>query len=558
MFVSNDGRRKLMQILPAVAVLLIIISYLYSTFMPSGTALRTGDLKVIGRGSNAVVISFLASEKMEKPRLIISLKNAKAAILHSMERPLISKVEGDLPYQHRVLVKGLKAENEYTVAIRLPNDKKTLPRPFSTSPASRFHPVTQLRITKEGELTVTFQGKKDFSVELSDGIKAKIKNKYVKEFTHTYPPETIKQNKTIKIVLKSIDGEDKVVNARAKNLLRDEFDHVFALLKNERKSEHFFSMWRGGARVNELFNDFGNRYVKNLNSKAVAPQKIVDNFWKQVEAKLRRECNWYKRLKRVLPGVPWLLRLPNLPEDLKQAISLSLVGLELMNGTAGSFKIPNNDNWASYIGHRNRPYPLGYGQPLLNSVDKKVNFNHNTMIMMLDLAFVPLYDLKEPGFKRMLKKNPKRSALGNQVLTADLSSTNLADFSQAEIELRARVTSNPAMVIFAEINGAFVATIRMRKEDFDEYVDSWIKENKSYTDVLMFLMNNPFANMEGLSESCRRADRMFPKQHKSYYHKIPISSLLPKRNRIKLYAFMAPSDNVDALLYTDLRLRLKR
>ena len=558
-FTTSDGRRKLVLYLPALAVILIVLSYAYSILSPTSSDFRTGKLEVIGRGSNAVVVSFLASKRVEKPRLVISLKNTKAAILHSMDKPLITEIKGDLPYQHRVLVKGLKAENDYTLALRLPNEKTTLPRPFSTSPASRFHPVTQLHLTEAGELQVTFLGKKDFSVKVADEKNVASKRRtYVKEFSQHYDAETVRNNTTIKIVLKSIDGEDKVINARALSLLRDEFDHVFALLKTDRKSEHFFSMWSGGGRVNELFNDFGNRYVKNLNSKTIDPKKVVSTFWKQVETKLQKECNWYKRLQRILPGVPWLLRLPDLPEDLRQAISLSLVALELIDGSAGSFKIPGNSAWVPYISPSNRPYRLGYGSPLLPEAEKEFNFNHNAVIMMMGLAFVPLYDLEEPAFKRMLVKNPKRSALGNQILTLDLSSLDLAEFGAAELELRARVTSNPAMVIFIDLNGSFVATYRMRKEDFDEYVDSWIKENKSYTDVLMFLMSKPFANMDGLSESCRRADNMFPKQHKSYYHKIPLSCLLPKRNRVKLYAYMAPSDNVDALLYTDLKLRLKR
>ena len=529
-------------------LLIFVLAFSYTLYViapPGGDKLyKVLGLSVAGRGANSALVKWNANWKEVRPSLYIEKADGTFPVnvkTVTIEEEPKSEVRKGQHFVHRAIITGLKETTDYKLRFKKPDGTFTLGRSFKTLKKQKFTPQTAVELTKDGSLQVAFQAAIPFSLRLS--------HRPLRYFPAPSAKETEARKKTsvyydltsltnvvnIGATLTSIDQTVVSTSIFPRKALRKSFMEVYRNFRKEHETGAFLRLFQGGTRRrNEFFYTF-SRLINNLKVED-KPQreKLVADFWTKVEQKLRKNSLWYPQLEEMLPGLPLLLSSGLCNDDIKQAVELGLLPLELINGTAIWYQIPENPKWSPFLTGPLHPNPSTSGASSISSISSVTTC---TVTLLPELPLRILLDGQDPEAVKLVDKE-MMPYLEVHEFTLDLANVPTG---KVELELRVR-SANMGSAILASINeGAALLTYAMKEKDFREY-DKNMEESRSYTKIGGMALMGTFGSLKHYRTSIADLDVAFPKKVYSYFHRFSPKALRKGRNTIKLTVFTGPVD----------------
>ena len=357
---------------------------------------------VFGGKERALVI-FDARIQFTDPQFQIKLKSGQPTdsselVPHTVKEPVITATKdssGNPVYSHVITIDRLKPLIEYEIALET-DYGTSLPRRFSTIGES---PRETAFTDESGDFYLHYTSTTPFSITLKsdfltiEGDALDPAERYYVSASIVIPFKQIESNSKIQFRIDSIDNEVFVSDLQAFDLLKKTFNELGNLfydlrkvsLKGNEVKVPFFDMWSSEQDPNVLFKEFGNKYA-GIDTDSER-KRLARLFWKDVEATMSRDYPWYKKLRPLIPGLGTILSIKTLPWQVRQNMARALTGIELMQGTAMAYRLPDNPDWKGCATSQTRPFPCN-DTSLLPSVDLEI---------VPQLSFVRLRDRSLPA-----------------------------------------------------------------------------------------------------------------------------------------------------------------
>ena len=585
---AGNRTRKIFAGACLVIIALVGVYLGLSSGHTTATASRIYNFDAFG-GSRAVLVTWAAEEAINSPTFVICKvdgKNTEEVFdgSYSKGKPSIEPFEnesGKALFRHTVIVSDLPSAREYTISLVTgESEEQTLPRSFSTR---GINPERVLRLTSNGDLLLDMGGTIPFSCELVskeltlEGKPLVSGTSYYRHVVIKVDFEKVKADYAVLYRLTTIDGANFSSDQNCFQMIDEVLVDVFKGYRDSRKMNPetklrpVFAMWQKNGKENALFSEKGNYYAKSDD-----PQKkkaIALRLWDDVEALLLNECVWYRNLVPLMPGFARILKDGNISDSLRQTMSYAFIPLELLQGTAVTYRVPDNPRWAEFCGISTRPFPIS-DESTLRSVDLEVKgARTDPMFSGKEFVFHPLQDPAIPMLASIMK-SPAGYLLREHTQTLVINS-DPSQFSRAEIVMDFRNAGNPSKLVILNINNSkFIATVRSTRKGFNDLNSAWV-EQANYDGVLMMAINrpdkslgggssdkvNPFTAMASLGKIqtyLKDMDAAMPQIREHIHHYVPISALVQGENIVRVTCFNGPSNTIDPVLYDGLRFLLSR
>ena len=501
------------------------------------------NIKVESLGSRAVVISWTASWREERPELLVQKANS-SVVEGTLGR--CTTVAGKDCFLYRAMLTNLAPKCRYGVKIKRPDGSHSLSTEFQTSSRVRFSQSLSSQLNDSGQLKVTLQGNLPFFVECSMkpiNIEPRMDEHSIvfhRSWSMTFPL-TKPCEQEISISFLSIDGERKKLSTSCSKLIAGQMNkawHSFLDSHEQRRFHLLFSL--DDNRVNPLFHEWAIRQAKE------GKKRLGDSFWQEVEKRLSSKARWYKQFQMVVPG----LHLLKTKENLANEFSKTLLPLQLVDGAAQWFGLGSNHRWAGLFAQK--PYDLRLGLRESRRGDRTVELKWQGEHAV---PWTILVDGFHPTAKTFVPPSAG-SWCEPQVYKSSLTGLDLKEFKEAELELHFRAVYS-GMIPLVEINEAFFATFPPSPKDV-QTVQDFLQRTGAHTKMGLMMLNDPFASPEGTKEAIEGMDALMPKEVMVYRHVLPFSCLREKNVNAVLKLFVGPVDEVRPVAITAMRLRLYR
>ena len=397
-------------------------------------------------------------------------------------------------YIHTSIVTRLKSRNHYLlIAGNTPAD--TVKRTFSTNTKL---PVEEYSFNSRGELLISIAGDVPFTIGgignglKIDGTTVHPASDYYLEATIVASAKAMNSEEPISLNIETLDGQIIHYHKPLDQLLGDYLKSIYMLFIDERNlnadtgESRFFTMWAKGSASNKLFEDFAEDYVASLSK--TRRTELEKTLWEMVHSTLTSESKWYEKLYPLTKTIHYALLNETVSENLKQQLAFALTPLELLQGTAVSYGLPQNGNWQIFTDPQTRPFKVT-DTPLRGPSVKHIEGVHSNWYLKTRPA-LPCYFLHDglmPLLHNEIYTSPVRSFLTCHTLTFEIQDSP-ATQREAQVGLHLMGTGNPSKVVFLDVNnGKFTATIRPRFSDFKRLRNQWTKKG-NYSNMIVLAL----------------------------------------------------------------------
>jgi len=287
------------------------------------------DLNIAESGATTVFLKWRSSRR---PTTVTAHIEGANGLTSAGSIQLLSTVAAtDGMYDVRGLLPGLTEDSTYSIALEKPDGSKTMARSVSTRSSATFEPKILLSLDENATLRFDVSSKLPFTI--SDiNQNATLDSDYARQHNFSLPAITLETNPLIEYTMLCIDGETTRYSKKVVSHLIEVLSRVYESFAKERAQ-----------------------------GKSLLLAEFIDNIrtrkdWKDISTFLEIKTDWFGNLQRLLPGLSRLLQTSAANEKLRQAVTLALVPLQNISGTATRFGVPDKGPWAPTLAIGAHPY----------------------------------------------------------------------------------------------------------------------------------------------------------------------------------------------------------
>jgi len=549
---TSAGRRSwrpLLGLVPLVLVIAIILRHLGGGATPD---YRVDGPTVEARGTRAVVLSWKASWRDERPTVVVTDTGGAEVTTAATGRSTVA-VDGER-FVHRLTLTRLAAGTRYHVAVQKPDGTRTLARSFETLAATAFDCEPAVALDERGRLVVTVAGSVPFAVELDpaplllDPRPAGHGVVVDRRWSATYGLAGVVDG-TLTWRCTSIDGDRRDVRLSAPAALGRALDEVWQAFLDERASGAFHGCFAGdGGRRNSLMHELAVQFARAAS--VDERNRVRDDAWRRMTERLTERSRWYRRLVEVLPGMAEVGRHETLYAAVRDRWQRALLPLDLVDGAARWFGLPHHPAWQEFLALDRRPYPMAAGPAPRSPGAVAVDLVWQTTDR---LPWTVLVDPRHPTAGTFVPPSG-RAWLEPQHFRGDLAGPAVEGCHRCELEVRLRAVYSGMVPVVAFDADRLVAL--PPRDDDAAALDEHLQRTGGHTKLGMLMLDDAFGDPARRGETLPAMDSLMLPNEVIYRHAVPRDWLRPGTLEVTLSLYTGPVEECRPVSVTGMRLHL--
>ena len=435
---TREQSRRLRQIVVALA---FIVGLLFlKQYYPGKKLGVVADLTVEGIGVKSILATWCSDWHDFSPCLVVRERGRKEALQTSLLVKLVKPVgkvdKKRLPFFNRVLLSGLQGGKDYSLTLKRDNGSETVAIDFQTLLDKPFNPNRLVSLTSDGSLEITAKSTIPFTATCTPNPIAVIpddpqgRHDYRSRRLYRFSLRRLAVAPKTEMVLNSIDQQKVVWNLDVAKILSAELTKAYGAFIDEHKRGAFHRLLLGEERT------YSTLFAKSKSRK----------FWPALTKRLVEQSNWYRQVRPFIPGIPTLFDCSFDGLEIRRALPLALLPLELIERAARSHKAPTNGQWQDCLSPRTDFYRVSRGP-----------FNDGLLTQSLPFVWQTsrphpwrlLIDGSHPRSKEI--NNPSSIYSKDELMELHVEKSSVLRSSAIELELSLR-TLAPSAIPFVSIN----------------------------------------------------------------------------------------------------------